>query len=138
MIRYVIFFVFVIVFSVFDNYTANSQEDSNPEYLIMITDMEHPGFLGSSKVYISINGEAYKEKKIPNKKVQGKYDYNPLINMIREYNKLGWEIINSNLSFSSENSKEENYLFIMMRRDEPYEIDHTPKDTIIEKPERAN
>ncbi|MGM0496854.1 MAG: hypothetical protein ACQESJ_02980 [Bacteroidota bacterium] len=131
--RYVSFFVFIFIFSVVSADSAISQEKSNPEYLTIITDFDNSGFLSSSKIYISVNGEKYKEKKIPKSEIQGKYDYNPLINIIREYNKLGWKIMNSNLSFSFDNKREKDYIFILMRRDEPYEIDQRPVDTIIRK-----
>jgi hypothetical protein len=114
------------------SFSALSQDNVTPEYLTIIADIDHPEFLNSSKIYISINGEAYKEKKIPKDETKGKYDYNPLIKIIREYNKLGWEIMTSNLSIASENSDKQDYIFIMMKREEPYEIDHTPVDTIIE------
>ena len=115
--------------------TAYSQKKDNPEYLTIITDFDNSGFLSSSKIYISVNGTEYKEKKISKSEVQGKYDYNPLLNLIKEYNKLGWEIMNSNLSFSFDNKREKDYIFILMRRDEPYEIDQNPVDTIIQKKE---
>ena len=135
MSRYVIFFVFIFIFSMIGSDTAYSQKKDNPEYLTIITDFDNSGFLSSSKIYISVNGTEYKEKKISKSEVQGKYDYNPLLNLIKEYNKLGWEIMNSNLSFSFDNKREKDYIFILMRRDEPYEIDQSPVDTIIQKKE---
>jgi len=131
MSRDVIFFVFILISLVVSTDEAYSQEKDNPEYLTIITDFDNSGFLSSSKIYISVNGKKYKEKKISKSEVQGKYDYNPLLNIIKEYNKLGWEIMNSNLTFSFDNKREKDYIFILMRRDEPYEIDQTPVDTII-------
>jgi len=133
MYRYVTFFAFIFIFSVFSADTAYSQKKDNPEYLTIITDFDNSGFLSSSKIYISINGEKYKEMKISKNEIKGKYDYNPLLNLIKEYNKLGWEIMNSNLSFSFDNRREKDYIFILMRRDEPYEIDQRPVDTIMQK-----
>jgi len=112
---------------------AFSQNPSQPEYLIMISDLEHPEFLSSSKIYISMNGEDYKVHKINKDQTQGKYDFNPVLRLIREYNKLGWKIMSSNLSTSADKSSDDDYLFIMMRREEPYRIDHRPVDTIIKR-----
>ncbi len=131
--KYVTFFVIIFIFSVLSADAAYSQKKDNPEYLTIITDFDNSGFLSSSKIYISVNGEKYKEMKISKSEIQGKYDYNPLLNLIKEYNKLGWEIMNSNLSFSFDNKREKDYIFILMRRDEPYEIDQTPVDTIMQK-----
>jgi len=132
MIRKTIFFIIIVMALLSGSFSVMSQDRATTEYLTIIADIDHPEFLNSSKIYISINGETYKEKKIPKDETKGKYDYNPLIKTIREYNKLGWEIMTSNLSIASENSDKQDYIFIMMKREEPYEIDHTPVDTIIE------
>jgi len=133
--RYVTFFIFIFIFSVISADVTYSQGKENPEYLTILTDFDNSGFLSSSKIYISVNGEEYKEMKISKSEIDGKYDYNPLLNLIKKYNKLGWEIMNSNLSFSFDNKREKDYIFILMRRDEPYEIDQRPVDTIIQKKE---
>ncbi len=132
MIRKAIFFIIIVTALIISGLTSFSQKETIPEYLTIMTDIKHPEFLNSSKIYISINGEKYEEKKISKSETAGKYDYNPLIKIIREYNKLGWEIMASNLSIASENSNKQDYIFIIMKREEPYEIDHTPVDTIIE------
>ena len=131
--RYVTFFIFIFIFSVISADVTYSQGKENPEYLTILTDFDNSGFLSSSKIYISVNGEEYKEMKISKSEIDGKYDYNPLLNLIKKYNKLGWEIMNSNLSFSFDNKREKDYIFILMRRDEPYEIDQKPVDTIMQK-----
>ena len=133
--RYVTFFIFIFIFSVISADVTYSQGKENPEYLTILTDFDNSGFLSSSKIYISVNGEEYKEMKISKSEIDGKYDYNPLLNLIKKYNKLGWEIMNSNLSFSFDNKREKDYIFILMRRDEPYEIDKRPRDTILEQRE---
>jgi len=130
MIRKTIFFITIALALISSAFSVFSQDKDIPEYMTIIADIDHPEFLNSSKIYISVNGEVYKEKKIPKNETEGKYDYNPLIRIIREYNKLGWEIMSSNLSIASENSDKQDYIFILMKREKPYEIDQTPVDTI--------
>jgi hypothetical protein len=111
---------------------AQEKKDT-PEYLIMVADIEHPEVLGSSKVYISINGQEYIEKKFGNKDTEGKFDFNPLINLILEYNARGWETMATNMSSGYNKSSEKEYLFIMMKREKHYKIIPEPKDTIFKK-----
>ena len=129
--RKIVFFISFLICLVIAT-KAFSQNPTQPEYLIMISDLKHPEFLSSSKIYISMNGEDYKVHKIDKAQTQGKYDFNPILRLIRAYNKLGWKIMSSNLSTSADRSSDDDYLFIMMRRDQPYRIDHQPVDTIIE------
>ncbi len=111
-----------------------SQDTSKmPQYLVMVADIEHPEVLGSSKIYISVDGEQYIEKKYRNPDTDGKFDFNPLISLIKDYNKRGWNIIASNLSSGYNQSSEKEFLFIMMQRDEPYKIENVPRDTVYKK-----
>ena len=98
--------------------------------MIIIADLEHPEFIGNSKIYISMNGESYTEQKIPKDETKGKHDYNALIRIIKNYNKVGWKIMTSNFS---QEQNEEDYIFVMMKRDKPYKIKPVPVDTIFDK-----
>ena len=123
--------IFMMVF------TVQAQKDkSTPEYLIMVADIEHPEILGSSKVYISIDGKDYIEKSFGNKDTEGKFDFNPLIRLIKSYNKKGWETIATNMSAGYNESAEKEFLFIMMKRTPPYKIINEPRDTIFRKEKR--
>jgi len=109
------------------------------QYLIMVADLTHPEILNSGKIYISINGEEYREERAPYKQAKGNYNYNYLIHLIREFNREGWELLNGDLSVITEKDRQRGHIFIMMTRKNPYGIDRTPIDTIYQgSPIRGN
>ncbi len=52
------------------------------------------------KVFISIDGKEYKELKLT-KQIKGPWDYNPIINLIHQYENEGWELVSCNTNGSS-------------------------------------
>jgi hypothetical protein len=125
--------LFLLVFLVFlaSIPTYSQDESQTPQYMVIVADIEHPEVLGSSKIYISVDGEKYIEKKFNNPDTEGKFDFNPLIRIIKDYNKRGWKIMASNMSSGYNQTAEKEFLFIMMQRDEPYQIENVPRDTIF-------
>ncbi|GEM_PF-1518418 len=113
-------------------HSATSQKKMAPQYLTIVADISKPTFLSSSSIYVSVNGEQYRQEKINASQVKGKYDLSPLIDLIRHYHQQGWELVNSNLSLSSDGRHQENLIFLMMTRDSPQEVNPTPIDTLIE------
>lgn len=50
------------------------------------------------RVFISIDGKEYKELKLT-KQVKGPWDFNPMINLIHQYENEGWELVECDPNF---------------------------------------
>lgn len=125
--------IFAVILLLSSLNLTKGQDIPNTEYMIIVTDIGHSELLEKSKIYISINGKKYLEKKISKKATEGKYDFNPLISLIREYNRKGWKMVSSNFSSSPDESNGNELLYIVMTRKSRASIDMIPIDTILNK-----
>lgn len=61
------------------------------------------------RVFISIGGKEYKKLSFK-RQVEGEYDFNPLLNLITEYENQGWEL----QSFTASNTMDK---FVVMKQE---------------------
>jgi hypothetical protein len=62
-------------------------------------------------VFVSINGQEYKEINTPSEgKDKGKFNYNPVLRLISDYEKEGWAIVNNNITVSPNGNPYNYYL----------------------------
>lgn len=111
-------FIIIIPLSFFgqSNDTLNFTKKISPDTSVNIAKEEYltivftDFFINSQKVFISINGEDYKKLTVRSK---GRYNFNELIKIIKDFNEKGWSLKTSNIAFG-ENSND--YLFVLMTR----------------------
>lgn len=88
--------------------TDTSAKLAQEEYLtIVFSDF----FINTQKAFISINGEEYKTLSVRSK---GRYNFNELIKIVKDFNEKGWSLKTSNIAFGKESN---DYLFVLMIRE---------------------
>ncbi|MCU0444171.1 MAG: hypothetical protein MUE85_04580 [Microscillaceae bacterium] len=74
------------------------------------------------KARISVNGEEYTQENLSPKVLNLKEDYNfnPVLRLLREYQRGGWRIVSNNMSVLEKNANDEKiYNYFLLEREKP-------------------
>jgi hypothetical protein len=86
----------LIGFSLMAFFLLSFQENSTPKkYHHMMIYSEH---YDMDNVFISIDGKEYKEMHL-DKQIKGPWDFNPIINLIYQYENEGWEFYSGGIQY---------------------------------------
>jgi hypothetical protein len=86
---------------------------------IVVTGNEYGSNL---KARISVNGEEYSQENLASKVVdlKNEYNYNPVLKLLKEYQRGGWEIVQNNFTVLEKGpSGERIYNYFLLTRDKP-------------------
>jgi hypothetical protein len=111
---------------------GQGQKVEHTEYLYIVAELPVEAN-DNLHIYVSKNGNHYEKKVTDSQELQGKYDLNPLIDLIREYNKGGWKMHEGGFQVPGCEEGNHKKLIILMTRLRPYRIKHTPIDTLFNK-----
>lgn len=90
------------------------------EYMTILISSDEKG--QNLTAYISLNGEKYSKESLINadNPSKGNFDFNPIVKLLNEYRRGGWEIISNNLSVKNQALSDVTlYNYFLLERENP-------------------